>query len=107
MDREASLQKAICLIGEASSQGAQLVAFGEAWLPGFPFWIWLGTPAWGSDFFVELHKNAVEADGREIRAIRDAAKRNHVEVVLGATERDGGSLYCTLFYLGSHGEFRR
>ena len=106
LDREKSVEKAITLIDEAGSRGAELVAFGEAWLPGFPFWIWLGTPAWGSDFFVELHQNAVEADGREIRAIRDAAKRNHVEVVLGATERDGGSLYCTLFYLGSNGEYR-
>ena len=65
LDREKSVEKAITLIDEAGSRGAELVAFGEAWLPGFPFWIWLGTPAWGSDFFVELHKNAVEADGEE------------------------------------------
>lgn len=106
MDREKSLDKAVALIDAAGAQGAELVAFGEAWLPGFPFWIWLGTPAWGSDFFVELHRNAVEADGAEIAALRDAAKRNHVEIVMGATERDGGSLYCTLFYLGANGEYR-
>jgi nitrilase len=106
MDRDKSVEKAIALIDEAGSKGAELVAFSESWLPGFPFWIWLGTPAWGSDFFVELHRNAVEADGKEIAAIRAAAKRNKLEVVLGATERDGGSLYCTLFYLGSKGEYR-
>jgi nitrilase len=106
MDREASLQKALCLIDEAGSKGAQLVAFGEAWLPGFPFWIWLGSPAWGSDFFVELHQNAVELQGRETQALADAAKRNKVELVMGATERDGGSLYCTLFFFGANGELR-
>jgi nitrilase len=106
MDREASLQKAISLIDEASSQGAQLVAFGEAWLPGFPFWIWLGSPAWGSDFFVELHQNAVELRGRETQALANAAKRNKVELIMGATERDGGSLYCTLFFFGANGELR-
>src|SRR3984957_3541554 len=106
MDREASLQKAICLIGEASSQGAQLVAFGEAWLPGFPFWIWIGSPAWGSDFFVELDQNAVELRGRETQALASAAKRNEVELIMGAPERDGGSLYCTLFFFGANGELR-
>jgi len=106
MNREKSVEKAIALIDEAGAAGAELIAFSESWLPGFPFWIWLGTPAWGSDFFVELHRNAVEADGKEIAALRDAAKRNSIEVVLGATERDGGSLYCTIFYLGSKGEYR-
>jgi nitrilase len=106
MHREKSVEKAIALIDEAGSKGAELIAFSESWLPGFPFWIWLGTPAWGSDFFVELHRNSVEADGKELAAIRAAAKRNKIEVVLGATERDGGSLYCTLFYLGSNGEYR-
>jgi aliphatic nitrilase len=106
LDKEKSVNKATALIQEAADRGAQLVAFGESWLPGFPYWIWLGTPAWGSDFFVELHQNAVEVDGPELRAIRDAARRASVEVVLGATERDGGSLYCTLFYIGSDGSLR-
>jgi aliphatic nitrilase len=106
LDKEKSVDKAIALIEQAAADGAQLVAFGESWLPGFPFWIWLGTPAWGSDFFVELHQNAVEVDGPELRAIRDTARRTGVEVVLGATEREGGSLYCTLFFIGGDGSLR-
>lgn len=106
LDKDKSVDKAIALIDEAASKGAQLVAFGESWLPGFPYWIWLGTPAWGSDFFVELHQNSVEIDGAEIAAVRQAAKRNGVEVVLGATERELGSLYCTLFFIGADGSIR-
>lgn len=106
LDLEKSLEKAISLIDQAAAQGAELVAFGEAWLPGFPFWIWLGTPAWGSDFFVELHQNSAEMGGREIQALAAAAKRNKVEVVMGMTERDGGSLYCTLAFLGANGQVR-
>jgi aliphatic nitrilase len=106
LDKAKSTDKAIALIEEAAARGAQLVAFGESWLPGFPFWIWLGTPAWGSDFFVELHQNSVEIDGPELAAIRQAARRANVEVVLGATERDRGSLYCTLFYIGGDGSLR-
>src|ERR1700722_9681820 len=106
LDREKSVEKAITLIDEAGSRGAELVAFGEAWLPGFPFWIWLGTPAWGSDFFVELHQNSVEMGGTETRALAQAARRNKVEVVIGVTERDGGSLYCTLLFFGADGQIR-
>ena len=106
MDRERSLDKAISLIDLAGSQGAELVCFGEAWLPGFPFWIWLGSPAWGSDFFVELHRNAVELRGRESRALAEAAKRNKLELVMGASEVEGGTLYCTLFFYGSNGQLR-
>lgn len=106
LDRERSLEKALTLIDAAGGRGAQLVAFGEAWLPGFPFWIWLGTPAWGSDFFVELHQNSIEIGGPETRALGEAARRNRVEVVMGCTERDGGSLYCTLLFFGADGQLR-
>jgi nitrilase len=106
LNRDQSLDKAIALIDEAGSRGAELVAFGESWLPGFPFWIWLGPPAWGSDFFVEMHQNAVEVMSRETAALADAAKRNNVELVMGVTERAGGSLYCTLLFFSADGELR-
>lgn len=106
LDRERSLEKAIALIDEAGAKGAELVAFGEAWLPGFPFWIWLGTPAWGSDFFLELHENAIECGGREALALGAAARRNKIELVMGASEISGGSLYCTLMFYGAQGQFR-
>jgi nitrilase len=48
----------------------------------------------------------VELQGRETQALAAAAKRNNVELIMGATERDGGSLYCTLFFFGANGELR-
>jgi nitrilase len=36
-DLEASLDKACRLILEAGAKGAMIAAFGETWLPGYPF----------------------------------------------------------------------
>ena len=40
LDLDASTAKTISLIEEASQKGAQLIAFPEVWIPGYPAWIW-------------------------------------------------------------------
>lgn len=39
-DLQASVDKACQLIAEAGQTGAQLIAFPETFIPGYPFWIW-------------------------------------------------------------------
>jgi nitrilase len=93
LDLEKSVEKAIGLIDEAGSQGVDLLAFPEAWIPGYPWWIWLGSPAWGMQFVGRYHENSIVADSPEDMAIRDAVKRNGLHLVLGVSEKAGGSLY--------------
>lgn len=95
MDAAASTDKAIDLIAEAAAQGARLVGFPEVWIPGYPWWVWLGAPAWSNQFVGRLHQNALRADGPELERIRLAAAKHGVNVVLGFVERDGDSLYIS------------
>jgi nitrilase len=40
LDLPESVTKTCKLIEEAAKGGAQLVAFPECWIPGYPAWIW-------------------------------------------------------------------
>jgi len=94
----------VAFIEQAAAGGAGLVAFSEGWLPGYPWWIWLGSPAWGVQYFLELHANSVEVPSGTTATLCNAAKKNGVQVVMGMTERDGGSLYCTQLFIDEEGE---
>lgn len=40
LDLKATVEKTCCLIKEAASNGAQIISFPEAFVPGYPVWIW-------------------------------------------------------------------
>ena len=103
LDLPGSVAKAIALIDEAGRQGVELVAFPETWIPGYPFWMWLDSPAWGMRFVARYHHNSMEAGGAEDQAIAEAARRNGVMVAMGVSERDGGSLYMGQWLYGADG----
>src|SRR5215472_3137853 len=104
LNRERTLEKAISFIEQAAAGGAKLVTFAEAWLPGYPWWLWLGSPAWGVPYFVELFANGVEIPSATTQALCDAARKHDVYVAMGMDERAGGSLYCTTLFIDNHGE---
>ncbi len=93
LDLAGSVTKTVRLIAEAAGHGAQLIAFPEAWIPGYPWWIWLDSPAWGMQFVQRYHDNSIVAGSAEMAAICEAARRHRIFVVLGTSEKDHGSLY--------------
>lgn len=93
LDLDASIDKAVRLIGQAAEAGVNLVAFGETWIPGYPWWIWLDSPAGGMQFVQRYHDNSLAVGSAEFRRLADAAKKHHVWVSMGYSERAGGSLY--------------
>jgi nitrilase len=104
-----SLAKACELIGRAAAQGAQLIAFPETWLPGYPVWLdlapnaalWDYAPA--KSLFALLYENSLTLDGPEVQALAEKAAEHGVLVVMGAHERVGGTLYNTMLYIGPQG----
>ena len=104
LDREGTVKKACGLIAEAGKAGAELIVFPEVFVPVYPYWIWTKQTKDGVPFFVELFENAVEVPSAATDAVGKAAKQAGVFVVLGMTEREGGTLYNTLLYFDNKGE---
>ncbi|OJH37020.1 carbon-nitrogen hydrolase family protein [Cystobacter ferrugineus] len=103
LDLDAGVDKAERLIAEAASQGAALIAFPETWLPGYPFWIWLGAPAWGMRFVQRYFDQSLMVDGPHMARLREAARRHGIHVVMGYSERSGSSLYMGQALIGPEG----
>ena len=102
-DRGASAKKASQLIQEAGARGATLAAFGESWLPGYPFFVWgSATKSMAAEYLA----NAVEIPSATTDQVCEAARQANLDVVIGVAERDAqtqGTVYCTLLFIGSDG----
>lgn len=105
-DKAASLEKACSLIAEAGEQGADIAAFGETWLPGYPIWCY----GEHSPLFFEAHAAylaaAIDIPGPETDALCKAAAAAGVDVVIGVVENEpatNGSVYGSLLFVGREG----
>jgi nitrilase len=104
MDREATLARVADLTRSAAADGAELVVFPEAFVPGPPVWIdtariWDGDDEW----YGVLADQAVVVPGPATARLGDIARGAGVWLVVGVDERDGGTIYNTLLYLAPDG----
>lgn len=56
------------------------------------------------EFVARYHANSPTIDGPQIARIREAAQRHSITVVVGFSEKDGGSLYMSQAVIGPDGE---
>ncbi|WP_205699454.1 carbon-nitrogen hydrolase family protein [Conexibacter sp. SYSU D00693] len=103
LDLEATVDKTIALVAEAARNGAKLVVFPETWIPGYPYWAWLGPPAWAMKWVPAYVANSMELDSEAEARIAAAAAQHDINVVLGFSERSGGSLYIAQLILDAEG----
>lgn len=112
LDRELTLEKIIHYTQLAGDDGCRLVVFGEALLPGYPFWIELTDGARFNsrvqkDIFVHYMDQAVQIEAGHLKSLCRVAAEKQIALFLGcierAMDRGGHSLYCSLVYIDARG----
>lgn len=103
---DATVEKACSIIAEAAGNGAQLVAFPEVFVAGYPYWNWIMTPVQGSRWYEQLYKNSITIPGPETQRLCEAAREHNCHVVIGVNERGQslGELYNTNLIIDNKGE---
>ena len=104
MDAKGTLEKTLQIMADAAGKGVKFIAFGEVWLPGYPFTIWLQPPMVAMEVVMKHRQNAVTLDGPELRSICDAARSHAMWVMMGFAERDRGSIYCSQALIDDRGQ---
>ena len=112
LDRAATLDRLCEWIAKAGGEGAQLVAFGEAFCPGYPVWL-NRTGGARFDDPEQKHIHAIYVDqsvtieAGHLADVQAAARSLGITVVLGIVERPsdrGQTLYCSRVIIGATGE---
>ena len=93
LDLDAAIDKTIRLMKEAADKGVELIAFPETWIPGYPWWIWLNSPAMGMQYVQRYNDNSLVVGSAEFDRLGQAAREFGIWLSLGFSERAGGSLY--------------
>jgi nitrilase len=115
LDKSASLARAVAIVESASRQGAQLVAFGETWFPGYPAWLDVCPEAalWGhgptKSVFARLRQNSVAVTSAEVQTLCELAGDLKLTIVMGINERvdsgpGSGTLYNALLTFTPEGK---
>lgn len=112
LNKEKTIEKISHAINDAGKQSCDLITFGEALLPGYPFWVSLTNGAdFNSKVQKEIHahyiRNAVSIQEGNLDQICELARINDMAIYLGiierAQDRGGHSLYCSLVYISKSG----
>jgi len=106
LDRDATIDKLDALVQKAVDAGAELIAFGESFIPAFPVWNLIYAPVDQHGFFRRLFENSVLVPGPHTRRLSEIAKRHRVVLSVGITERGSismGALWNTNLMFGRDG----
>src|SRR5437764_10136347 len=109
LDGEASVDKAIRLLGEAADQGVQLAVLPETFVPLYPSNSWARQAASFGGFdelWERLWENSVDVPGPLVDRLSEACREHSIHCAIGVNERESerpGSIYNTLLLIGPQG----
>lgn len=113
LDLEGCLEKVASFAQKSAKKGAQLIVFGETWLPGYPAWLdfcpnmglWDHEPT--KEVFARTFENSVEVPGPAVDRLSEIAGDLGVGMVIGVNERiSTGSLYNSILTFDAEGKLR-
>jgi nitrilase len=113
LDGGATLEKVSDYVSKAADESVQLLAFGEALVPGYPFWPELTEGARfesdvQKDLFAHYAEQAVDVSGGALEKLCSLAAQRKIAIYLGcierATDRSAHSLYASLVYITTDGQ---
>ena len=110
LNKEKTVKKACEAILEAGENGANLIVFPEAFISGYPDWVWLIPNSKGADLnelYLKLVENAVSVPDDSTIKLCKAAKTASINVVIGMHERNtetsNASLFNSLLFIDDKG----
>ena len=115
LNKKKTLEKIEQSIVDAAKEDCELIVFGEALLPGYPFWLALTDGAsWDLTVNKEIHahyvRNSITIEKGELHAVCLLAKKHTIAIYLGIMERaenrGGHSIYASLVYVNEFGEIK-
>ncbi len=115
LNQKKTIDKVIKYVRKAAKAKCSLVTFGEAIVPGYPFWVELTEgakfeSAVQKEIYAHYVEQAISIEHGDLDKVCEAAKSGKIEVILGtiekATDRGGHSCYCSLVYIDKKGKIR-
>ncbi len=107
LDRDATISKVMALAEQAAAEGARIVAFPEAFIPGYPDWVWRTRP-WDADataLYARLFDQAVVVGSAATDVLAETARRLGIWLSVGVDERDDkdSTIYNSLLHFAPDG----
>lgn len=110
LNKQQTVDKACNAILEAGKNGAELIVFPEAFVSGYPDWVWLIPNSHGAalnELYVKLVENAISVTDESTRKLCKAAKAAGINVIMGMHERNAeasnASLFNSLLFINKEG----
>jgi predicted amidohydrolase len=94
LNREGTLAKVKSYAEQAAREGCQLITFGEALVPGYPFWLEHTDGArfnsrLQKEIFAEYAAQAIQPEAGHLDDLRVTAARHHIAIYVGCVEQTG------------------
>ena len=115
LSRDAGIAKVVATIREAAREGANMIAFSESFIPGYPFWLDLMEGARFDDarqkaMFSHYSEQAVTIEDGHLapvcEALREAKMAGYLGIIERPRDRTGHSLYASYVFIDAEGGIR-